>query len=692
MNQLVPMPLRIIELPELFHPRPGLRLIVNGYPESAIPVIHAQLSTVFGVDLPLTKASMGRAPLLIIYEGAYEPDLARAREALDELLLKIDDPRIRSQAYALAIGREAVVIAAGGEPGLFHAVQTLTQLVTPQGNLAGALIQDRPALVYRGLLQDMSRGQVMTLKALKQLVRTISHYKYNQLTFNIEHTFAFSKHPAIGQGHDPISPHEVRELVDFAKDYHVEIVPSQQSLGHLYHVLKLPEYQHLAYDPQRPWSLDPNNEQSYQLLQDMYDQIIPCYDSDFFNICCDEAFDLAANWDLQRAGGKTFPQAFLGHISRLKKMLEDKGKTTMVWADMLLNHPELLPKMPQDTMLMHWKYGTGELEGPEIYRTTLNPIVQAGLPFFTCTCSWTLMKIFPSLEVMKANNCNFITVGKMLGAEGNWLTNWGDMGHMNLLGLLAYPLVYAAEQMWADKPADEQSIRQAFAWTFWDDAKRDSLGLIDALQRVNIAMMGMPMFGGIGFMAFLDEPLCGDFILGFDKPAETAAELNAAADQAEVLYSRLIEGTTKRKAWLRDIELPIRQVRILADKMRFHANAYKVFNKQRGSRPDSAQTKEGIANLIRETENLADNIIQAKDVLMSRWLAQSSHSDLDRNLARYDKLVSTLKLRNDQLKLLHDMLCKNQKLPSWKKIQHAPEFKECKFNLIEEMGLSGLLG
>ena len=108
---------------------------------------------------------------------------------------------------------------------------------------------------------------------------------------------------------------------------------------------------------------------------------------------------------------------------------------------------------------------------------------------------------------MKANNANFIAEGRKLGSLGNWLTNWGDMGHMNLLGLLAYPLVYASEHMWSEEPAEEKAILEAFSWTFFKDPVGDSARQVEALQRVNTVMQGMAVFGGIGFLAFFDEPL-----------------------------------------------------------------------------------------------------------------------------------------------------------------------------------------
>ena len=105
------------------------------------------------------------------------------------------------QAYRLTINPAGITLVAVAPRGLFYAVQTLRQLVRLHGQevlvtgLPAMTIHDWPALPYRGLMLDVSRGKVPTLATLRDLVAELSHYKINVLQLYTEHTFQFPRHP-----------------------------------------------------------------------------------------------------------------------------------------------------------------------------------------------------------------------------------------------------------------------------------------------------------------------------------------------------------------------------------------------------------------------------------------------------------------------------------------------------------------
>ncbi len=148
-----------------------------------------------------------------------------------------------NEAYTLRIGEDGVVIAASGEAGLFYGVQTLIQIARLTGRIwPGLEIEDRPVLPVRGLMLDVSRGRVPRLETLIELVRTLAHYKYNHLQLYTEHTFRFPSHPEIGVDAGSLTPDDVLALDAVCREYHVELVPNLQSVGHFQAMLKLPRY------------------------------------------------------------------------------------------------------------------------------------------------------------------------------------------------------------------------------------------------------------------------------------------------------------------------------------------------------------------------------------------------------------------------------------------------------------------
>jgi hypothetical protein len=156
---------------------------------------------------------------------------------------------ISEEGYVLFSGVDTVVIGGATTAGTFYGLQTLKQLV--RGSGAGAYIQgvqivDWPAMRWRGVSDDISRGPVPTLDYIKRQLRTFAMYKLNMHSFYMEHTFSSKAHPLIGPEGGSLTPDEIRELVAYAKSYHIELVPEQQTFGHLHKALKYEKYNPLA--------------------------------------------------------------------------------------------------------------------------------------------------------------------------------------------------------------------------------------------------------------------------------------------------------------------------------------------------------------------------------------------------------------------------------------------------------------
>src|SRR6185437_16241030 len=105
-------------------------------------------------------------------------------------------------------------------------------------------------LSWRGVMLDISRGKVPTLKTLFHLVDEISTYKINMLQLYTEDTFCSRRHPRIGQGSGALSAEDIVALDLYCRERHIELVPCLQSFGHMRKILELPDYAHLAESDQ----------------------------------------------------------------------------------------------------------------------------------------------------------------------------------------------------------------------------------------------------------------------------------------------------------------------------------------------------------------------------------------------------------------------------------------------------------
>src|SRR5204862_8002994 len=107
----------------------------------------------------------------------------------------------------------------------------------------------------------------------------------------MEHTCSRQSHPLIGPEGGSLTATEIKELVAYARNYHIELVPEQQTFGHLHKALRLEKYANLAETPYGD-VLSPQQPGSYQLIADWYRELDELFPGQFFHIGEAETFEL----------------------------------------------------------------------------------------------------------------------------------------------------------------------------------------------------------------------------------------------------------------------------------------------------------------------------------------------------------------------------------------------------------------
>ena len=577
------------------------------------------------------------------------------------------DRELKSQSYFVQAEGEGCIVIAGGASGLYYGMLSLSEFYNKNG--VAVELFDCPRFGSRGFLQDLSRGQVLTLPGFQRLIQTLGAFRYNWLTFNLEHNFGYSKHPSIWEGDDALSPQEAKALAELGREYFMEVVPMQQSLGHCRGILTKPEYKHLAFDDKLLWSLDPRKDEIYALLSDLFQEQSQCFPGKYFLVGCDEPFDLKKNWKPEDAGGKQFPEVFIEHLLKLNKIVSGLGRKMMVWGDIFVSHPELLARAPDDAIIINWQYGTSQLEKEEFYEQKTNAIAQSKKDYYVATCTWSYARLFPELKTMEHNNRNFLNVGGRLSAKGALLTNWGDMGHMQLLGYVAMPIAFFAMNAWKKSDTNLEEFSRDFSQYFFNDSKGVTGEFFLLLGKVNEIVSPGAFFGGAALFVLLDELYSMQFLP--NRPlTELTEELLKALKQAATATSSL--ANIKNYEWILDIKPVIYALGVLFTKILLKDNASLALL--------DPSKKEEILNLFGHLLNYGKSL---EDVFKERWLTQAKPLGLSRNLARQAKAAEGYQKRKDQISSASDQ--------KWEKLRDAPEFAEYRFNLMKEMGLEGLL-
>ena len=354
----------------------------------------------------------------------------------------------KDESYTLSVGEREIRIGAPGVRGAFYAIQTLRQLFTEE-RVPCLYVEDKPDFAYRGFYHDVTRGKVPTLGALKALVDRMVYLKMNSLQLYVEHTYPFKECREFAERWGAITPEELRELDAYCRERFVDFIPSLATFGHMYEILRKEPYRHLRVlsdfeethnfrmERMRHHTINPEHPESLPLVSSLIDQYMPSFTSDYFNVCGDETFDLEQNCG-ERAGA-----LYVGFIKRIINEVKSRGKTPMMWADILEKHPETIAELPEDTVFLSWDYSS------TVGKEKIEKIAAFGRPQIVCpgTSSWS--NLCENITASEDNIGRMAEFGYECGAIGVLNTNWGDYGNPCSLELADFGLTWGAEKSWS---------------------------------------------------------------------------------------------------------------------------------------------------------------------------------------------------------------------------------------------------
>ncbi len=377
------------------------------------------------------------------------------------------NPALRGhvQGYTLKIGSQGVTIEYHDAGGLHAAVATLRQLLREHGRRLPCLgIRDWPDFPQRGVMLDISRGRVPRLETLLGLAEQLADFKINELQLYTEHTFAYRHYAPVWRGWGALTGGDVEKLDAHCRRLGIELVPNQNSFGHLRQWLAYPPLKKLAEvsEPwpdgngaflRRPSTLAPMNPGTLPFLRGLYDELLPHFSSARFNVGCDET------WDLGRGQSRALCQkigrgrVYLGLLKKIHRELSARKKRMMFWGDIILHHPELVRELPRDVIALNWGYEAGHPFAQEAAM-----FAAAKIPFYVCPGTATWMSLIGRHDNAFANLREAATAGRRHGAAGYLITDWGDGGHPQPLAVSVLPYMFGAALSWCAATADEKLL------------------------------------------------------------------------------------------------------------------------------------------------------------------------------------------------------------------------------------------
>lgn len=374
------------------------------------------------------------------------------------------DGALHKQAYRLQVEARRIQITSSGEEGRFYARQTLRQLAAQSpGGIPCCEISDRPQLPVRGFMMDISRGKVPTLETVYRIVDLLALLKMNHLEMYIEgFSFAYPSFPAVWAEGTPFTPEEFRKLDRYCIQRHIDLVPCQNTLGHMEPWLKQPACRHLAESDGEveilgftvgPATLNPTDPGSLKLLQAMTDDLLACFCSGSYNVCLDEPYELGKGKSAAKADETGVGGLYLEHIKNMHAMAANAGKRMLMWGDFVGQHPQVLDGMPKDITILEWGY-----DRTYPFEKNLSLLQEKGFGFYVCpgTSSWS--SYTGITDNMLANITAAANAAAKYGGSGLLLTDWGDGGHVQYLPVSYAPLAFAGALAWNNTALSEPEL------------------------------------------------------------------------------------------------------------------------------------------------------------------------------------------------------------------------------------------
>jgi hexosaminidase len=362
------------------------------------------------------------------------------------------------EGYRLEVKPGGATITARTGAGLYYGVQTLRQMTGPQGIPAG-VIDDRPAMRWRGVHDDVSRGPIPTVEALERRIATLAEFKINLYALYSEQAIAYRSEPLVANPGGAFTPEELRRLAAFAARHHVALLVEQQVFGHLDRLLSLERYKDLAETP-LSGSLAPANPRALALAESLVAEAALYSSAPFVHVGGDELTDLGKGQSRDLVAKRGASEVYLDWLAQLDRTLASRGKRTMFWGDFVEAHAELAPRLPKGSVVAVWDYA-----GRESFDARLAIFRKAGMDVFVCPGAANWSRVFPNLSIAIPNIRGLTREGQKQGAIGQLTCTWDDGGEA-LFGLCWYPVLYGAGAAWKSGDYDPERFRNAFDWAF----------------------------------------------------------------------------------------------------------------------------------------------------------------------------------------------------------------------------------
>jgi hypothetical protein len=556
-----------------------------------------------------------------------------ATRALDAAGKKFDDA-MRGEGYVLVATKDGARVIGGSDAGVFYGLQTLVQLMGTNSTAATirpATIRDWPAMRWRGVHDDLSRGPVPTLDYQKRQMRTAAAYKINVWSPYFEQSLEYESQPLIAPPGGAMSHDDVRELVKYAARYHITLVPEQEAFGHLHHVLKNEIYTPLG-ETNHGHVLAPGDPGSLPLIRDMFTEINELFPGPFIHLGADETFELGKGRTKGAVDSTSLGAVYLKFLSSVVTTLRPitKEKRFLFWGDVAEGSPALVPTLPKNMVAVGWGYGAGEN-----FDRKLKPFRDAGMETWGAPGVSSWKRVWPNYDNALRNIQGFAKASQAGGSTGLLNTIWDDDGDA-IFDETWYGVLYGAAASWQPGEASIPAFEETYGQVFHGDttgaingAQKQLMAAYVALQRTRVTDETTGLF-------FLDPWASGnDTIVRRIRPALPDIRIHAESALVMIAVARR-QSQLRERSTLDAIELGARRMDWMAAKFQYADQIAQAFANAAADTSRARQFLTDLGGMNGVFQDMRDGYALTRDMFEQAWRNENRPYWMTNALARFD--------------------------------------------------------
>ncbi len=372
------------------------------------------------------------------------------------------------EAYRLRIVADRAEVLGGAGPGCFYGAMTLGQMLRTDGAGAAAPcgeVNDAPSFPYRIIQYDIARGQTVNVEYVKRLIRELARCKINALLFYMEDDFRFRKYPFLGR-EGTFTHEKANELAEFARRYHMQLIPQFESLGHAGAVLGHDELKGLR-EKGGAWVFCTCEPGTWEFLDSVVGELVEAFPTTEFIHTGGDEFEMGFGV-CEKCKAKGIGPLYAEHMNRLNQLVKKYGKTMMFWpshsgptpalSNMTIQYQALLEK---DCIPTEWIY-----HGPATY-PTIEEYQKLGFKDLYCSPAVeSYSRLWPDHTTTVRGISGFYRAGAERKCGGAYCTTWEFM-HGALIENSMYGLLYSAECAWNPRSTPRTDYDRRFADHWW---------------------------------------------------------------------------------------------------------------------------------------------------------------------------------------------------------------------------------